>query len=81
MLGLAGSQSVKIDSAKYSQGLLELREELATLSDNNYVLEDYGMPGRIADILRQIRYRLEKSGSGTRQNIDKIKSDLKKVEV
>ena len=78
MLGLAGSQSVKIDSAKYTQGLLELSEELASLADNYKVLEDYGMPGRIAVILRQIRYRLE-TGSGTRQSIEKIKSDLKKV--
>ena len=37
------------------------------------------MPGRIAVILRQIRYKLE-TGSGTRESIEKIKSDLIKVE-
>ena len=73
------SQLVKIDSAKYTQGLLELSEELASLTDNYKVLEDYGMPGRIAVILRQIRCKLE-TGSGSRESIEKIKSDLIKVE-
>ena len=37
------------------------------------------MPGRIAVILRQIRCKLE-TGSGSRESIEKIKSDLIKVE-
>ena len=52
---------------------------MASLADNYKVLEDYGMPGRIAVVLRQIRCKLE-TGSGSRESIEKIKSDLIKVE-
>ena len=44
---------------------------MASLADNYKVLEDYGMPGRIAVILRQIRCKLE-TGSGSRESILRI---------
>eukprot|EP00092_Neocalanus_flemingeri_P038861 GFUD01042309.1.p1 GENE.GFUD01042309.1~~GFUD01042309.1.p1 ORF type:complete len:265 (+),score=95.74 GFUD01042309.1:59-796(+) len=83
MLGLASTNTVKLDIEEYLIGLTHLSNELSRLSVNCVTSEDYSRPERIAQFITSLNsgFRLlNLKNDGLRKKFDGIKYDLKKVE-
>jgi len=83
LLGLATTNTVKLDIEEYLIGLTHLSNELSRLAVNCVTSEDYFRPERIADFITSLNsgFRLlNLKNDGLRKKFDGIKYDLKKVE-
>merc|ERR1711936_281343 len=83
LLGLATTNTVKLDIEEYLIGLTHLSNELSRLAVNCVTSEDYSRPERIADFITSLNsgFRLlNLKNDGLRKKFDGIKYDLKKVE-